>query len=354
MTREIKTIYQYIYGNWYTMITYVYAELAIADHLHRSPKTVQELARLTGTVSEALHRVLRCATALGFHEHDPHTGRLTLTPLGRLLTSRGEVSMRAAARLNGADYRYGPWGNLLDYVRSGSGQDVSPAWERGSLDYLYDKPECLDIFEQAMTDVSQTTYAQVNEDEIIAQGLDLSWCTQVMDIGCGNGSLLQAVLQEHAHVQGALLDLPAVLDQVPLSPESHPVHRRMTKIPENFYTAVPGGYDLYLMKNVLHNHHEQRVEHLLTNIRQAILASSAESGSGSAKRLLLLEMIRPEDEISAPVSAFTDLNLNLLVGGTIRSVTEYRTLLHKKGFELLAVQDLHPLERKLIWAALSA
>lgn len=109
MTREIKTIYQYIYGNWYTMITYVYAELAIADHLHRSPKTVQELARLTGTVSEALHRVLRCATALGFHEHDPHTGRLTLTPLGRLLTSRGEVSMRAAARLNGADYRYGPF-----------------------------------------------------------------------------------------------------------------------------------------------------------------------------------------------------------------------------------------------------
>src|SRR5216684_2442758 len=190
---NVRQMYQYIYGNWFTMIAYVYAELDFAQLLREEPRSFAELATLTQTNPRALDRFLRCAGALGFHTTDPETGKLTLTDLGFLLCAESPVSLRAAARLNGASYRYQPWGHLLEYVKSGSGQGLSETWEDGSLEYLKDKPELLAVFEQAMTNLGKSAYQNVNEDQVIAASVDFSRFKRVMDIGSGNGTLLEAI-----------------------------------------------------------------------------------------------------------------------------------------------------------------
>lgn len=349
MEVELKTMYQYIYGNWQTMIAFVYAELGIADLIKQEPKTVNELAELTATDPRALNRVLRCAAVLGLHNYNVSTGQLKLTKLGNLLCSESFLSLRAAARLNGSSYRYAPWGRLLDYVRLGTGQGLSPCWENGSLDYLQDKPEELAVFEEAMTNLSQSTYARVDENKVIAEQLNFSKLKKVLDIGGGQGSLLQAILSVHDSLQGTVMDLPCVLQNIPLPSAENPGDSRLTKLEGDFYKSIPTGYDLYLLKNVIHNHPENRVIKILNNIYKAMLEKDSVEVPCSAKRLILFEMVMPEDSEIDPVSSFTDLNLNLLVGGSVRNKDEYKELLNQCGFELICIDNLPDLERRVIW-----
>jgi hypothetical protein len=153
---NVMKMYQFIYGNWFTMITYVYAELDVARLLRVAPRSIAELADLTRTDAKALTRFLRCAGVMGFHTTDAETGKLAPTELGLLLCDKSPRSLRAVARLNGAPYRYQPWSHLLEYVKSGTGRGLSPTWEDGSLDYLRDKPDLLGVFEEAMTGLGKS------------------------------------------------------------------------------------------------------------------------------------------------------------------------------------------------------
>ena len=65
MAENVSRMYQYIYGNWFTMITCVYAELDIAQLLKAKPRTTSELAAVTETDPGTLGRFLSCAGALG-------------------------------------------------------------------------------------------------------------------------------------------------------------------------------------------------------------------------------------------------------------------------------------------------
>lgn len=347
MAKNVSQMYQYIYGNWFTMITYVYAELDIAGLLREAPRSVAELANLTQTEPRALERFLRCAGALGFHASEPNDGKLALTDLGALLCAESPVSLRAAARLNGADYRYHPWGELLKYVKSGSGRGLSPTWENGSLEYLKDKPELLEVFEEAMTDLSKSAYRNVNEDRVIAENVDFSRFEKIIDIGCGNGTLLEAILLANGSIKGALFDLKPVLEKVALPPANHPNAGRIEKICGDFYHEVPPGYDAYIMKNVIHNHPEHRCRLLLENIRSAMLKGE----NTKDKRLLMFEMIVPEKGEENLIAKLIDLNMNLLLGGVVGTRQNYESLLNNTGFELLSISKLPGLERKVIEAA---
>lgn len=348
---EVMRMYQFIYGNWLTMITYVYAELDVARLLRESPKTVAELADATRTDPRSLARFLRCAGALGFHAADASTGRLALTGFGSLLCADSPVSLRAAARLNGAPYRYQPWGRLLEYVRTGTGRGLSPTWEEGSLAYLKDKPELLEVFEEAMTDLSRTAYGNVDENRVIAESFDFARFRSVLDIGCGNGSLVEAILLAHAGLRGALFDLDDVLESVALPSAGHPNVGRVEKIPGDYGRAVPAGFDAYITKNVIHNLPEHKCRTLLRNVRRAMRTGGA---GAHGRRLVMFELMMPDAGEGDLLTKLVDLNMSLLLDGSDRTAEDYASLLGECGFELLCVHDLPGLERKAIEAAVAA
>jgi hypothetical protein len=346
---NVTTMYQFIYGNWFTMITYTYAELDIARLLRESPRTVVELADATRTNAKSLERFLRCAGALGFHTTDADTGRLTPTDFGLLLCADSPFSLRAAARLNGAPYRYEPWGHLLEYVRTGTGRGLSPTWEDGSLPYLKARPELLEVFEEAMTDLSKTAYRNVNENHVIAGSVDFKRFNSVLDIGCGNGTLIEEILLTHRDLRGALFDFEDVLANVALPSAGHPNAGRVEKLPGDYARSVPSGYDAYIMKNVFHNQPEHKCRTLLDNTRRAILDGG--TAGAADRRLILFELVIPDDGEGNMITKLTNLNMNLLVDGSTRTAGDYETLFNECGFELISVSDLPGLERKAIEAA---
>lgn len=317
--RAIQRLRGFIYGNWQTSVTYAFAELAIADHLQNAPQTLAQLAQQTKTKPAPLARFLRCAAQLGFIRGG-QSGTYTLTDFGQLLSSDHPSSQRAAARLNGAPYRYQPWGHLVEFLTDQGGEHFSSTFEHGSLQYLADKPELLRVFHQAMTDLS------LDENSALAQAFDFSPFQHVIDVGCGQGTFLHTVLQTNPHLYGTLFDLEAPPDGESLHDSE--MAQRLQRLNGDFFSAVPEHGDLYILKNVIHNWPEAQALLLLRTIRTAMIASPWED-----KRLLIIEYLVPEgDEFS--LAPWLDINFMILVNGAERDLAGYHALAHRTGFTI--------------------
>jgi hypothetical protein len=333
--------------NWQTCVTFVFAELGIADLLHGQARPLEDLARATGTDRSALGRFLRCAAALGFvtctaRSDEGEAMAYALTAFGALLRSDHPMSQRAAARLNGAPYRYQPWGHLLQILRSGSAVGFSPSAERGTLAYLADKPELLEVFHRAMTDLS------AGQNRAIARAYDFRAFTHVVDLGGGEGSFLDAVLEAHPHLRGTLFDLP----DAPASEGAAAGHPRRRRCGGDFFVSVPATGDVYTMKNVVHNWPEPKVLQLLSTVREAMRCTASTPSPPEHKRLLIIEHLVTDDD-QPNVAKWLDLNFMVLVDGRERRLHEYRALGAQAGFELLRTLPT-PAGRHLMEFALAA
>ncbi|MEQ6123365.1 methyltransferase [Pseudotenacibaculum sp. MALMAid0570] len=312
-------MFKLIYGNWMQQCTYTFAELAFADVLQKAPKTHTELTEELNLDGIYLKQFLRCITELGFVNFNTSTKAYELTEFGALLSSNHPYSKRAEARLNGAEYRYMPWGHLTSILKNGNGPKYSPTIETGTLDYLQDKPELLEVFHEAMFKIWKT------EDDKIVEAFDFSPFKKVMDIGGGKGSFLMKMLEKNNQLEGVVFDLDTTFEDTVLGKDN--------MISGDFFKEVPDVADLYTMKNVIHNWPEDRTKNILTNVRKAMDSSDGIDTPKDQKRLLIIENILPDDG-SGDISNWMSLNFMILVNGQERNKEEYRILGKECGFHL--------------------
>lgn len=319
LDQNIMNLSKMIYGNWLQQCTYTFAELAMADELKESSKTYETLAKNLDLNAPYLRQFLRCVAELGFVIFDTETKKYALTELGALLGSDHPFSKRAEARLNGVDYRYMPWGNLVNILKNGNGKEYSPTVETGTLTYLQDKPELLQIFHEAMLKIWET------EDFKIVKAFDFKPFHKVIDIGGGKGSFLVSILQQNNNLQGAVFDLPATFEDSKLDESNIMIG--------NFLEEVPDNADVYTMKNVIHNWPKDKTKKIMANVKKAMMSTSGVNTSIKNKRLLIIENILPDDG-SSSISNWMSLNFMILVDGQERNKEEYKTLGEDCGFRL--------------------
>ena len=94
---------------------------------------------------------------------------------------------------------------------------------------------------------------------------------------------------------------------------------------------MPDGANLHLLKQVVHDWDDERAMLLLRNCHRALRP---------AGRVVLVEMVLPEDNRPSPAQAM-DLNMLVLLGGRERTEAEYRRLLQEAGFRLERVIPTH-------------
>lgn len=330
----------FIYGNWQTCITYAFAELKLADILEHGTKSLEDLASTSSIEPKTLLRFLRCCAQLQFIEIDAITKVITLTEFGRYLISNHPQSQRDAALLNGAFYRYEPWGKITAILKSGSSEGFSETHENGSLDYLKDKPELLEVFQKAMTNLS------VTENEQIANHYDFSTYEHIIDIGGGHGTFLKAILESNPGIRGTIFDLEETLASVNLGDS---FVGKISLQSGNFFQSISSDGDLYTLKNVLHNWPEEKVRLIMTNLRMAIMNSA----DAMKKRVLVIEHLMSDDTNTESIAPWMDMNFFILVGGQERTLQEYTELFACCGFDVTKVV-LTKTGRSIIELAISA
>ena len=105
------------------------------------------------------------------------------------------------------------------------------------------------------------------------------------DVGGGNGSLLMAVLKQHPHLHGMLVDLPNVADRAQANFAAAGVPDRCQVLSGNFFESIPSGADAYLMRHIIHDWNDVQATTILTNVHRAL--------PGRGKLLLIEGVVQP-------------------------------------------------------------
>jgi hypothetical protein len=300
-----------------TQLVHVAARLGLADVLHERPACAEELAPLVGADVTALRRILRALASLGLVASDGD-GRYRTAPLGQALRRDVPGSVHALAVLYGEQWLWSAYGRTMHSVRTGEPGFVA-AHGRSLYEFLDAVPEAAAAFHGAMSGYS------AQEESAILAAHDFGDCATVVDVGGGEGALLQAILRAHPTLHGVLFDLPtavsAVADRVDPA-----VRDRLEVDPGDFFTGVTPGGDCYVLKSVLHNWDDEHAVAILRACRDAMAQG----------RVLVVERVVPDGDGPSEAALF-DVNMLVVVGGRERTAEEYRALFAAAGLTVTRI-----------------
>jgi hypothetical protein len=289
---------------------HVAAELGIADFLIHGAKRPDELAGVTRCDEGSLYRLLRMLASNGVFAEDGH-GRFALTPLAAALRSDVAGSLRDAIRMVD-DRWWNVYGHLEHSLRTGQ-----PAYEAVSGKMPYGDSEESERFAKGIANFGK------HENSLIGKVYDFSKFERCVDVGGGRGDLIAQLLKGYPEMQGVLFDRASVV-KGPNCVQEAGLQDRCEFVGGDFFTSVPGGADIYVMKRIIHNWSDDRAVVILRNCKQAM----AEGG-----RILTIDAVVPPGNERHPAKD-SDLLMMVMLGGRERTENEFRTLYDRAGLRL--------------------
>lgn len=327
-------LFELVEGYRASQVTSVIARLDVAGHLAAGPRSTAELVAATGADADGLSRLLRAAVTVGLLVEKPGD-RFTLTPVGACLSAERGGSLRDLATAVPGPGQWLPFGCLYEAVMTGrpaTGEALgSDIWT-----YYRDHPVEGAAFAGAMGGLSASVSAQV------PACFDASGFARIVDVGGSQGVLLTALLQAAPQTYGVLFDRPEVIAGARERVAADPAGERIECVGGDFFTDVPAGGDLYVLKSVLHDWDDEHALQILANCRRAARPDHT---------LLLVEGVVPTEPGPSPLHM---LNLLMLVelGGRERTREQHAALLADAGYHLERV--IPPPAAYLPWSLLEA
>jgi len=302
-----------------TQALHVAATLDLADQLKDGPKSSDTMAQACGAHPRSLYRLLRSLAAIGvFRETGDR--EFSLTALGVCLTSDAHSSARNLARYIGTQGQWRSWGNLLHSIKSG--EDASRFTHRvDAWTYRMQHPEEQAVFDSAMTGISRS------QARAVLEVYDFGRFSCVVDVGGGQGLLLQEILLACPTTRGILFDQPQVVASADQVLASAGLGQRFEIIDGSFFESVPKDGDVYLLKTILHDWDDRTSIDILRTCRRAM--------SPKAVLLVIERVVGPPNE--NPEGKFSDLNMMVQYGALERTRQEFQELLKSGGFKMTEV-----------------
>ncbi|AKK27441.1 methyltransferase [Mycobacterium sp. EPa45] len=308
-------------GTWVSQAIQVACALGVADALADGPLPAATLAQRVGADPDGVDRLMRALVSRGvFRRH--RDGRYGLNALAETLQTDAAGSLRAAALFYGSRQQREHWTHLLDAVTTGK-PVVESLRGKEFFEYLGDDHEFAELFNNAMTGISQMTVQPV------VAGYDFSRYRTIVDVGGGHGRLLAAILAATPTARGVLYDMPDVVAEAPKLLAEFGLTERVDVEGGSFFESVPGGGDAYVLKHIIHDWADEQALAILRNVRAAIKPGAT---------LLLLEFVIPDHDGDF-IGKWVDLEMLLVAGGRERTAEQYRALLAEAGFSMTAVVE---------------
>lgn len=311
MARE--NMLQLMSGEWVSRGIYVATKLDIAGHLQGGPKSIKDLAQATQTNPDCLYRLLHMLS--GFHVFEEVSSCVFAnTETSSLLAKTHPDTLHALSLFYGEDIHQS-WDELLATVQTGT-----PAFQikhqQPVFRYFKENPLRGALFQESMKEKSMAVIKSA------ISSYDFSKIGSVYDIGGGYGHFMQALLQKHPHLKGVLFELPEVLKTVQQSESK--VHKNLELIAGDFFTSIPQGADVYLLKSVLHDWNDEQCEKILQNCYNAMDSNS---------RLLIIEVVLQPKDLSIYANCM-DMLMMAITGGKERNIESFLHMLNRSGFVL--------------------
>ncbi|ORY18405.1 O-methyltransferase [Clohesyomyces aquaticus] len=230
------------------------------------------------------------------------------------------------------------WWKVSDYLKVRSAKDAQDAskvpyvWAVGKegmtfYDALEDDPAVAEAWHKGMTMIQATQpITGMFPFHSMAKAVQAEpQRAFVVDVGGGRGNALSAIMKECNGSYGAkmvLQDMEQVLEG------SDPVRiPGVENVPCSFFDRQPvKNAHIYYLRNVLHNHYDDRSKTILRQVMDAM---------GPTSRVLIGEMILPSSPTAGtdPFPFFMDINM-FMEGGLERNEEHFTKLLGEVGLKI--------------------
>jgi hypothetical protein len=290
----------------------VAATLDLAERAGGAGATVERLAQETGTDAAALRLLLDHLVAVGVFEVE--SGRYRATELGAQLREDAPGGIKPLLDINRAGGRSErAFVEVLATITTGE----SAYTRRYGREFWADlgaTPRLRTSFDAQMNWRFQTQAPQ------IARRFDWGRFPEILDVGGGDGTLLVEILRAHPTVRGRVLDLGPTAAAATERFGTAGLGDRAGVVAQSFFEALPGGADVYVLSDILHDWDDEQAGAILARCREAL---------GRKARVVVVEPLRDGTN--------TAINLHMLMcfGGRERSVEELAELAAGTGLALL-------------------
>ena len=153
----------------------------------------------------------------------------------------------------------------------------------------------------------------------------------LVDVGGGYGGLLLPILRAHPAMRGVIVDLPHVAPGAAEQIRAAGLAGRCEFVGGDFFAAVPGGGDAYLLRNILRDWDDERAGALLRRCREALAPRG---------RLLIVDLVIPPGNEPGIAKRTDVVILTIIRGGADRTEAQFWVLLAAVGFRLGRVVPL--------------
>ncbi|WP_237774254.1 methyltransferase [Actinosynnema sp. ALI-1.44] len=241
----------------------VAATLSLVEHAGSAGATAGQLAAKTGTREPVLRRLLDHLVTIGAFAFDPDSGHYRPTDLGAQMGQDAPQGFKILLDMACAGGRAElAFVDLLETVTTGTSAYV----HRYGRDFWTDidaDPKLRRSFDEQMSWRFRDQVAQ------IAERLDWSRFPEILDVGGGNGTVLEAVLRAHPTLRGRVLDLAPSAAAAVERFTAAGLADRAGAVPGSFFDPIPAGADAYVLSDILHDWDDDHSRRILTECRRA-------------------------------------------------------------------------------------
>jgi predicted O-methyltransferase YrrM len=241
-------------------------ELGLFTELARQPMTAKDIARTLDLHSRAAPDFPDALVALKLLERDGEGSDAIYrnTPETSTFLDRsspdyiGGILEMANARL------YGFWANLTEALKTGTPQNEIKHTGEPMFAKLYEVPERLEQFMNAMSGVSAGNF------NAFAQKFDFSKFKTLCDVGGATGQLSCMVAAAHPHMRCISFDLPKVVPIASRKIEEAGLADRVSALGGDFFVDPLPQADVITMGMILHDWNLEKKKLLIQKAYEAL------------------------------------------------------------------------------------
>jgi SAM-dependent methyltransferase len=300
-------------------------ELGVFDALHDGSKTADEVAARIGLSPVACRRLLGALVGLELLDRDGD--RFANSELGRLCSSKSAAPLGTVAKIN-------PFYHMSEFLTDAL-REYSPRWQQAlgttaqdAWVALYADPARLREFAELMNAFS------VPQGRLIAECVDFSRSTCIMDVAGGPGGQSIEIGAAHPHLRGIGIDFEPVCVIARENIAARGLTGRFSAVAADLMTGpYPSGADVLLLGHILHDWSDETCRTILRHCHAALPHGGM---------LLISDSVLGPDHSGPGLSTLKDL-LMLVANephARERTAGEFGALLDDTGFELQEVIHL--------------
>jgi 2-polyprenyl-3-methyl-5-hydroxy-6-metoxy-1,4-benzoquinol methylase len=278
--------------------------------------TVREAAAELGIQERPADMFLVACASLGLLEKDGDGYRNTAVSEEFLVEGRPRYF---GGFVRFSDHQeYPAWHRVIDAMRTGQPQ----TWDPATQDSLFATadPVMTEMFWEAMSCMSASTA------QVLGEVYDFGQHRRLLDVGGGSGVFPIQLCRRYPHMSATVFDLAHVCVMAKEKIRQAGLDTVIAVAAGDFRTdaGLPGGHDVILLSNVLHDWDEATGRALLHKCWQALEPGGA---------ILICELLLNPERTGPAAAALMGMNMVVETrGGKNYSETEYVTWLTDVGF----------------------